>query len=294
MGVVFACALSIMSKYLHQSCGPKPMTRVDINENNQSSNKYNLRSKQKEGKPSTSNQPRKSENSAKIVTTTSKENEEPENQPVIKAPIPEIKYILKSPYSFRFENEIHKIKIPIPLLELIENEEFKRYISKMMQPEPTSHSIDSVNLQDEKPTVILGPLVEDRDDSSPPFYTSLNIHDKILHNFLMDLGSSHKLMPKTFMDELDLEITKTCHDLYSFDFRKVKFLEVIKDLVVTLFQLPMKSVVMDIGVVDVPPKFGMLLSMYWIKILGETLQMDLSYSTNIVFGGEHKRLYKEE
>jgi hypothetical protein len=38
MGVVSACALSFMSKYLHQSCGPKPMTRVDINDNNQSSN----------------------------------------------------------------------------------------------------------------------------------------------------------------------------------------------------------------------------------------------------------------
>jgi hypothetical protein len=38
MGVVSACALSFMSKYLHQSCDPKPMTRVGINDNNQSSN----------------------------------------------------------------------------------------------------------------------------------------------------------------------------------------------------------------------------------------------------------------
>jgi hypothetical protein len=38
MGVVSTCAFSFMSKYLHQSCGPKPMTRVDINDNNQSSN----------------------------------------------------------------------------------------------------------------------------------------------------------------------------------------------------------------------------------------------------------------
>jgi hypothetical protein len=38
MGVVYACALSFMSKYLYQSCGPKHMTRVDINDNNQSSN----------------------------------------------------------------------------------------------------------------------------------------------------------------------------------------------------------------------------------------------------------------
>jgi hypothetical protein len=55
----------------------------------------------------------------------------------------------------------------------------------------------------------------------------------------------------------------------------------------------MKSVVMDIVVADVPPNFGMLLSRSWIKILGGTLQMDLIYATILVFGGEHRRLYRE-
>ena len=73
----------------------------------------------------------------------------------------------------------------------------------------------------------------------------------------------------------------------------MKCLEVIKDLVVTLFQFPMRSVVMDIVVADVPPKFGMLLSRSWIKRLGGTLHMDLTYATIIVFGGEHRRLYRE-
>jgi hypothetical protein len=73
----------------------------------------------------------------------------------------------------------------------------------------------------------------------------------------------------------------------------VKCLGVIKDLFVTLFQLPMKSVVMDIVVVDVPPKFGMLLERSWIKKLGGTLHMDLTYSTILVFDGEHRRLYRE-
>ena len=136
-------------------------------------------------------------------------------------------------------------------------------------------------------------MVEDRDDSSPPFYTSLNIHDKVLHKFLMDSGDSHNLMPKTVMEELGLEVTRAYHDLYSFDSRKVQCLGVIKYLVVTLFQLPMKSVVMDIVVADVPPKFGMLLSRSWIKILGGTLQMDLTYATIPVFGGDHRRLYRE-
>jgi hypothetical protein len=51
----------------------------------------------------------------------------------------------------------------------------------------------------------------------------------------MDSGESHILMPKTIMDELGLEITKTYHDLNSFDSKKVQCLRVIKDLVVTLF-----------------------------------------------------------
>jgi hypothetical protein len=109
----------------------------------------------------------------------------------------------------------------------------------------------------------------------------------------MDSGASHNLMPKTVMDELGLEITKNYHDLYSFDSRKVKCLGVIKDLVVTLFQLPMKSIVMDIVVVDVPSKFRMLLSRSWIKRLGGTLQMDLSYATITIFWGENIRLYRE-
>ena len=50
---------------------------------------------------------------------------------------------------------------------------------------------------------------------------------------------------------------------------------------------------MDIVVADVPPKFNMLLSRSWIKKLGGTLQMDLTYSTIPVFGGEHMRLYIE-
>ena len=83
----------------------------------------------------------------------------------------------------------------------------------MFQPESSPNATDSINLQDEKLAVILGPLIEYRDDSTPPFYTSLNIHDKVLHNCLMDSGASHNLMPKSVMDELGLEITKTYHDL---------------------------------------------------------------------------------
>jgi hypothetical protein len=196
-----------------------------------------------------------------------------------------LREVLKSLSSFSFEYEIQKIRIHVPLSKLIKHEDFKKSLSKLLHSEPTCHSTDLVNLQDEKTVVILGPMVEYIDDSSPPFYTSLNIHDKVFHNFFMDSGASHNLMPKSVMEELGLEITNAYHNLYYFDSRRVQCLGVIKDLVMSLFQFPMKSVVMDIVVVDAPPKFFMLFSRSWIKILGGTLQMDLRYATIPVFGG---------
>ena len=110
---------------------------------------------------------------------------------------------------------------------------------------------------------------------------------------MLDSGASHNLMPKAVMDELGLEVTKPYHDLFSFDSRKVRCLGLIKYLVINLAQLPMRSMVMDVVVVDIPPKFSLLLSLPWRKRLGGTLNMDLLYATIPMFGGDLKRLYKE-
>ena len=76
-------------------------------------------------------------------------------------------------------------------------------------------------------------MVEDCEETSPHFYVSLNIHE-IVHNFLLDIGVSHNLIPKEVMDELGLEITKSYHYLFSFDSRKVKCLRLIKHLEIYL------------------------------------------------------------
>ena len=122
-----------------------------------------------------------------------------------------------------------------------------------------------------------------QEGSVPPFYVSLNIHEKILHNAMLGSGASHNLMPKVVMESLGLEITKPYKDLYSFDSSRVKFLGLIKDLCVNLSQIPAKSLVMDIVVADIPPKYGMLLSRSWGAKLQGSLQMDMSYATIPVF-----------
>ena len=80
---------------------------------------------------------------------------------------------------------------------------------------------------------------------------------------MLDSGASHNLMPKVVMEKLGLDITRKYHDLYSFDSSRVHFIDLIKDLVVPLDQIPTKNVLMDVVVDDVPPRFGLFLSRSW-------------------------------
>ena len=115
----------------------------------------------------------------------------------------------------------------------------------------------------------------------------------IFHNAMLDSGASHNLIPILVVESLGLEITRPYKDLYSFDSTKVRFLILIKDMVVILAQLPAKIIVMDVVVAEIPPKFGMLLSRSWASKLKGTLQMDMAYATIPLFG-ENKRLYREK
>lgn len=100
-------------------------------------------------------------------------------------------------------------------------------------------------------------------------------------------------MPKLMMEELGLEVTRPYKDMFSFDSNKVKCLGLIKDLAVSLAQIPSKGLVMDVVVVDIPLKFEMLLSRSWAAKLKAALQMDTSYATIPIFD-EQRRLYREQ
>ena len=99
-------------------------------------------------------------------------------------------------------------------------------------------------------------------------------------------------MPKAIMETLNLEITRPYKYLFSFDSSKVKCIGLIKDLCVNLVQYPGKSMVMDIVVADIRPKYGMLLSRSWGAKLQGYLQLDMSYATISVYG-QPKKLYRE-
>jgi hypothetical protein len=208
----------------------------------------------------------------------------------------ELLSLRRAPTTFSLEGELSKLKIPIPLSELMSKNAYRSQVIKVLSIEPeigmkaltvgsTNHS-DTVNLTDDQPEILFGPEVDGQIDTGvvAPFYISLNIHDLILHNAMLDSGASHNLMPKEVMEKLGLEVTRPYKDLHSFDSNKVRCIGLIKDLCITLVQIPAKSMVMDVVVADIPPKYGMLLSRSWGAKLKGTLQLDMSYATIPVFG----------
>ena len=133
--------------------------------------------------------------------------------------------------SFNLENDISKIKKYFPFNEILTNYEYRAQLIKMLKTKEVSVSTiiqnlsnsDTVNLQDDKPTIPFGLRVENQDeDEVPPFYISLRIHNMFLHNTMLDSRSSHNLMPKVIMDNLGLDINTPYKDLYSFDSRNVQ------------------------------------------------------------------------
>ena len=192
---------------------------------------------------------------------------------------------------FNLEAEIGKLKIVIPLSELAKHEVYRQKINRSLQiPE----NRDVVNVLDDQPELLFGPEVNGKTGNGgvPPFYVSLNIHDKVLQNEMFDLGASHNLMPKFVMERLDLDITRPYKYLFSFDSSQVRCLGLIKDLCVSLVQYPTKTILMDMVVADIPPKYGMILSRSWGGKLQGSLQLDMSYATISIFG-QPKRLYRE-
>lgn len=121
---------------------------------------------------------------------------------------------------------------------------------------------DVVNVSDDHPELLFGRAVDVNLPNSevPPFYLTLRVHDFILHNAMLDSGAYHNLMLKVVMEKLGLDITRPYHDLYSFYSGRLRCLDLIKYLVVSLDQIPKKNVLMDVVVVDIPPRYGMFLS----------------------------------
>jgi len=103
--------------------------------------------------------------------------------------------------SFNIENELEKLKISIPLMKLMNK---IAYRSQVMKSLSIGENIDTFKISDDQLEILFGPEFDEKlqEGDVSPFYVSLMIHDKILHNAMPDLGASQNVMPKVIMEKL--------------------------------------------------------------------------------------------
>ena len=112
-----------------------------------------------------------------------------------------------------------------------------------------------------------------------PFHMSLYLCQDILQNCIMEFGVSTNVMPLSVMEQLGLSVHRPYRNVCGLDSRSMPIHGVTKDMVVYLTTCPDISTIMDIVVVDLPPSYGMLLSIKFSASFGGTIQMDLSYAS---------------
>lgn len=94
---------------------------------------------------------------------------------------------------FNLETEIGKLKIAIPLSEFARHLVYREQINRSLQILENRYA---VNVLDDQLELLFGPEVNGKTGNGgvPPFYVSLNIHGKVLHNAMFDSSASHNLM----------------------------------------------------------------------------------------------------
>ena len=108
--------------------------------------RYNLRS-DKRAAPDVPESSTRAEKPAENIDDSHKGKKARPLSPIIQSHAPEIREIPKLASSFNFEHEIQKIRIPVPLTELIKHGEFKKRFSDLLKSEASSPSTDFISLQ---------------------------------------------------------------------------------------------------------------------------------------------------
>jgi hypothetical protein len=97
-----------------------------------SQGRYDLRSKKKTVAPDVPKKSTRTEKPANEVADSHRGKKPRPLSPIVQNHVPEIREILKLTSSFNFEHEIQKIRIPVPLTELIKHEGFKKHFSDIL------------------------------------------------------------------------------------------------------------------------------------------------------------------
>jgi ribonuclease HI len=173
---------------------------------------------------------------------------------------------------------LNNAKILVPVSEIMKIPSQREKLLKAMNEPPKSIIPKQPAVAYQDAPVILQNW-DRTNQKNLPFYLSLLVNDKVLHNCMLDSGASSNVMTKKVMEQLNLRISRPYHNICALDSQTIEVFGLIKGLQVYLKAFPDIMIEMDIVVIDVPDLWGMLINRKSAADLGGNIQMDLSYAT---------------
>jgi hypothetical protein len=155
-------------------------------------------------------------------------------------------------------DDLSKLRITFPFMEVVKIPQQRENILKILD-EPGSRMEAIVA----SPRKIQTTSVVKMRGKVPPFYISIENHDVVLHNCLVDSRAMNNIMPLEVMEALGMSCTKyyeTGESIYAIDSRKVLAYGEIKDFYAWIIVAPHIIIVFTIIVVDLPPTYGVVLN----------------------------------
>jgi hypothetical protein len=149
------------------------------------------------------------------------------------------------PMKFSLDGELVKLKIMVPLKDLICMPGHKKEVNQFVG------SIYLTNISNHHPQVFLG---MGKSNNDLALYISLLVNGLVLHSCMLYLGYSTNVMTLKIMHELGLKISKTYKSMQAVDLREVQVCGVIKVLEVHLQMFLIRVLTMDVLVIDCPVK----------------------------------------
>jgi ribonuclease HI len=187
---------------------------------------------------------------------------------------------------------LNNAKILVPVSEIMKIPSQREKLLKAVHEPPKNVIQKQPAIAYQDAPVILQNL-DRANQKNLPFYLSLLVNDKVLHNCMLDSGASSNVMTKKVMEQLNLRISRPYHNICALDSQTIEVFGLIKGLQVYLKAFPDISIEMDIVVIDVPDLWGMLINRKSAADLGGSIQMDLSYATLPTPSGGTFRLDRE-
>jgi hypothetical protein len=111
----------------------------------------------------------------------------------------------------------------------------------------------------------------------PPFYTTIENNEVIMHNCSIDSGSNNRIMSLSLMQALKMECTihyEASESIYAIDSRKVLAYGEIKYLCAWISVAPHITTIFTIVVIDLPPTYEVVLGRNWSSMIGGYIMKD--------------------